>query len=100
MYILGYPLLAVVEILNALLFFYTLVIIASALVSWLRPNPHHPVVQILNRLTFPVYIKISRYVPRAGAIDLTPLAALLVIMFIQKGILPIFARIAHSLIGG
>ena len=100
MYIIGYPLLAVVEILNGLLFFYTLVIIASAVVSWLRPAHNHPVVNILNMLTFPVYMRLRRYVPKAGYIDLTPLAALLIIMFIQKGVLPIFARIAQSMIGG
>ena len=100
MYIIGYPLLAVVEILNAILFFYTLVIIGSAIVSWLRPNPGHPAVRILNMLTAPLYSRLRRYVPRAGYIDLTPLAALLAIMFIQKGILPIFARLAHNLIGG
>lgn len=99
MYIIGYPLLALVEIINGLLFMYTIIIIGSVIVSWLKPDPYHPAVRILTRLTEPLYMRIRRYMPRAGYIDLAPLAALLAIMFVQKGILPILARVAANLIG-
>lgn len=99
MYVLGHPLLALVDILDGFLFIYSIIIIASAVVSWLRPSPHHPAVRILNMLTLPLFMRLRRFVPRAGYIDLTPLAALLAIMFIRMGILPIFRTFALNLIG-
>lgn len=100
MYVIGYPLEALVRILDGLLFIYSIIIIASAVVSWLRPSPNHPAARILNMLTLPLYIRLRRYVPRAGYIDLTPLAALLGIMFIRMGILPIFYTFAERLTQG
>lgn len=99
MYVLGYPLIAVLNILNALLWLYSIVIIASVVASWLRVTPFHPAMRILNMLTEPVYLRLRRYMPNTGQIDLAPLAAILLIMLIQQGILPIFYRIGASLIG-
>lgn len=100
MYVLGYPLQAIVFIVDSLLFLYTIIIIASAVVSWLRLDPWHPVVQVLERLTHPCYRRVRPYLPRTGAIDLAPLAVLLLIMFIQQGILPIFERLAAQMVAG
>lgn len=100
MYVIGYPLQALAHIISTILFLYTIIIIASAVISWLRLDPWHPAVKILNKLTVPVYRRVRPYMPRTGRIDLTPLAVLLVIMFIQQGILPIIMRFAASLIGG
>ncbi len=100
MYTIGYPLLAVIQILDSILFLYTLLIIASAIVSWLRPDPYHPAIRILHKLTEPVYNRIRRYIPKTSQLDLAPLVALLAIMFIQQGILPIFNRIAEKMING
>ena len=98
MYILGYPLQAVVYIIDSILFLYTILIIASVVVSWLRLDPWHPAVRILSQLTTPVYRRVRPYLPRTGAIDLAPLAVLLLIMFVQQGILPIFYRFAANMV--
>lgn len=100
MYVIGYPLQALAQVIGAVLFIYTIVIIASVVVSWLRLDPWHPVVRVLHQLTAPVYRPVRRFMPRTGHIDLTPLAVLLLIMFIQQGVLPVITRFAHSLIGG
>lgn len=100
MYVIGYPLQALVQILSAVLFLYTIIIIASVVISWLRLDPWHPVVRVLHQLTAPVYRRVRRFLPRTGRIDLAPLGVLLAIMFIQQGILPIISRFAVSLIGG
>ena len=99
MFIFGYPLQALVYILNSVLFLYTIVIIASVVTSWLRLDPWHPVMRVLNQLTTPVYRRIRPFLPQTGQIDLTPLVVMLLIMFIQQGVLPIFLRLATHLIG-
>lgn len=98
MYILGYPLQALGHILGTILFLYTIIIIVSAIISWVRLDPWHPIVRLLNQLTNPVYQRIRPHLPRTGRVDLAPIIALLAIMFIQQGLLPVLMRFARHLI--
>ena len=97
MYVIGYPLAALADIVSSLLFFYMIIVIASAVVSWVNPDPLNPIVRFLRMMTEPVYEKLRPYIPVLGGLDLTPLAVLLVIAFVRLGILPIIAQFAHSL---
>lgn len=64
---------------------YKWVIIISALITWVNPDPSNPVVQILRRLTEPVYSFMRRYIPTAiGGIDLAPIIVIFAIIFIQQ----------------
>ncbi|HEX2859157.1 MAG TPA: YggT family protein [Alphaproteobacteria bacterium] len=98
MYVLGYPLLSAVTILDALLLIYTFVIIAHAVLSWINPDPSNPLVRILANLTEPVTDKVRSYIPLVGGLDLTPLVVILVIFFVRSGILPIISQFARDLI--
>jgi YggT family protein len=100
MYVLGMPLLAAVNILSSILTIYSFVVIAAVLISWVGPDPYNPVVRILRQLTEPVFSLIRRFTPRLGAIDLSPVVVLLIIMFIQQGIFPVLHRlITETLLG-
>ena len=92
MYAISYPLLAVVQIVDSLLYVYTLVLLAAVVLSWVNPDPTNPIVRILRQLTEPVFRRVRPYMPRTGMIDLTPLAVVFAIMFVQRGILPVIAR--------
>ncbi len=64
---------------------YKWVVIISALITWVQPDPSNPVVQILYRLTEPVYSFIRRYIPTSvGGIDLSPIIIIFAIMFLQQ----------------
>ena len=64
---------------------YKWVIIVSALITWVNPDPSNPVVQILHRLTDPVYSKIRKYIPTTlGGIDLSPIIIIFSIIFLQQ----------------
>ncbi len=61
-------------ILNNLVLVYMWVIIIAALLTWVRPDPYNPVVQLLYRLTQPAYALLRRYIPTMfNGIDLSPL---------------------------
>lgn len=63
---------------------YKWVIIISALLSWVNPDPYNPIVQMLYRLTEPAYRFIRRLVPTAfGGIDLAPIILIFVLIFIE-----------------
>ncbi len=98
MYALAHPLIALVSIISGLLTLYTWVIIASALLTWVNPDPFNPIIRILRGLTEPAFNLVRPYVPTVGAVDLAPIAVILGIMFVQQGLLPIIAQFAHGLL--
>ena len=51
MFVLGNILFAVARVLDTLLTLYFWVVIISALLTWVRPDPYNPVVRTLNALT-------------------------------------------------
>lgn len=57
---------------------YIWVIIISALLSFVNPDPFNPVVQILRRLTNPAYELVRRFIKTSfGGIDLAPLVIII-----------------------
>ena len=70
MFVLGNILFAVARVLDTLLSLYFWVVIISALLTWVRPDPYNPVVRTLNALTEPVLYRIRKWLPftyqRAG----------------------------------
>lgn len=68
-------------ILNNLIFLYMWVILIAAVLTWVRPDPYNPVVQLLYRLTQPAYAFVRRFIPTTfNGIDLSPL---IIIIFLQ-----------------
>jgi len=67
-----------------IIFLYKWVIIISALISWVQPDPSNPIVQMLYRLTEPAYSAIRRIVPTVfGGMDLAPLILIFALMFLE-----------------
>ena len=73
---------ALATILNYALSIASWLIIIRALLSWVNPDPYNPIVQFLNKTTEPMLEPFRRIIPVHNiGIDLSPLAALLVIWF-------------------
>ena len=83
MFILSNVLQALAVILDYVLWLYMWIIIARALISWVNPDPWNPIVQFLQRVTEPVLYPIRRRTRFAMGIDLSPIIALLIIIFLQ-----------------
>ena len=89
---------AVANILSIIVNVYTWIIIAAALVSWVRPDPSSPVVQLLYRLTEPVYSFIRRYIKtNFNGIDFAPLIVLLALQFLSQFLIRLLFVFAASL---
>lgn len=75
---------SVLTILFSIIFLYKWVVIISALLTWVRPDPHNPIVQMLYRLTEPAYTFIRRYIPTVfNGIDLAPLILIFALIFLE-----------------
>ncbi len=70
---------AIVQTLHTVMNLYIWIVIIAALLSFVRPDPHNPVVQILYRLTEPVLDFIRRKMPFVvfSGVDLSPLVVIL-----------------------
>jgi YggT family protein len=68
---------------NVALIVYVWIIIIRALISWVHPDPNNPFIIFLNRITDPVLGLARRITPSTGRIDLSPLVAILVLIFIR-----------------
>jgi YggT family protein len=76
---------AIVTTLIMMLELYKWVVIISALITWVNPDPSNPIVQMLRRLTEPVYSFIRRYIPTIiGGMDLAPIIVIFGIFFLQQ----------------
>jgi YggT family protein len=101
MILLGNLLLAVAEIVNALLNVYYWVVIIAALISWVNPDPYNPVVRFLRIVTEPVMRPIRRLIGhRLGPIDISPIIVIFAIIFIQKFLVRSIIEIAYKIKGG
>lgn len=86
--------IGLLSILNGVLSVYMWVIIIAALLTFVRPDPFNPVVQILYRLTNPAYALVRRFIPTMfNGIDLAPLVIIIGLQIVQ-----VFIRaIIHAL---
>lgn len=77
---------ALVQTIHTVLNLYIWIIIISALLSFVRPDPYNPIVQILNRLTEPVLDFIRHKMPFVvfSGIDLSPLVIILGLQLIDN----------------
>jgi YggT family protein len=83
MFIVGNLFGALAEIVNAILEIYTWMIIISALISWVNPDPYNPIVRFLYNVTEPVLSPIRRRIGTFGGFDVSPVIVLLAITFIK-----------------
>ncbi len=78
-----------VPLLVHLLDVYSLVVIASAIISWFPGAADNPIGRVLRALTEPVYAIIHKVLDpsKTGGIDLSPLIVLVVLQFLKKTLL-------------
>ena len=83
MFVVGNTLLGLATVLDYALSFYSWIIIARALISWVNPDPWNPIVQFLTRATEPILAPVRRRLGLGMGIDLSPLIVIAVIWFLQ-----------------
>lgn len=104
MYFVGNFLVAFAHFLRSLLGFYEIVVIASIVISWIRPNPHSPIVRqilsIIIRLTEPVFRWIRSKLPSAlnnTGLDFSPIFLFLALYFFDTWIITSLLTLGYSL---
>ena len=98
MFIFGNVILGIAKVLDVALNIYMWVIIIRALLSWVNPDPYNPIVQFLTRITEPVLRPIRKLAPpyKIG-VDLSPLIAVLIVIFLQYALINTLYRIGRAM---
>ncbi len=69
---------------------FIVALFVQAILSWVNPDPNHPVSSLLRSLTFPILRPIKKHMPSMGGLDLSTLVALIGLMFIKRLVLSLF----------
>jgi len=84
MFILGNFIRALAEVINIGLTLFMWIVVASAVLSWVRPDPYNPIVRFINQVTEPLFYQIRRRIPSAfGGIDFAPMIVILGVVFLR-----------------
>ena len=99
MYVVGYFLMAVANIMNFVLWVFMWIVIARAILSWVSPDPYNPIVRFIHNVTEPVLYQIRTRIPvNFGGIDLSPIIVILVIYLVQNWIIKSLIVYSKSLL--
>lgn len=95
-------------VIDIVLTFLWIAIIANAILSWLfafdvvnyRNRFVYQVATLLDRVTSPILAPLRRIIPSLGGIDITPIIALIAIQGLQTFIIPALYSMSLNLVGG
>ena len=73
-----------------------ILIIARIIVSWLAPDSFNPIVQFITQITEPILAPFRRLPLQIGMFDLSPIAALFVVMLAQRVLVGILVSLANQ----
>lgn len=86
MFIVSNFITALAHVLSVVLTFCYWLILIRALISWVNPDVHNPIVQFLYKTTEPILYPIRKMLPFSlkMSIDISPIVAFLLIMFLRS----------------
>jgi len=88
---------AVASLLSVILTILYWLILIRALISWVNPDPYNPVVQFLYKATEPILYPIRKILNLQVGIDLSPIIAFLIIIFLRSFLVKTFLDISLRL---
>jgi YggT family protein len=98
MFVLGNLVYALANVVDIALSIYMWIVIVSALISWVNPDPFNPIVRFLYGITEPLFNFVRRHLPLPQmGIDFSPLIVLLAIVFLQQFLVKTLLQIAAAL---
>lgn len=99
MFVVSNFLTAFARVLDVLFTIMYWMILIRALLSWVSPDPFNPIVQFLYKATEPILSPLRRMLPFSlkFGIDISPIIAFLVIMFLKSFLVTTLIEFAFRL---
>jgi YggT family protein len=80
-------------LINLLFGSYILAIFARVFLSLMQFDAYHPVMRFLYRITEPLLAPLRSRIPPIGMIDVSPMAALLILWILERLIITLLVRL-------
>ena len=91
-------LIALATVIDIALVSLMFITIARAVLSWVSPDPYNPIVRFIHNVTEPVLYRIRRRVPMMfGGMDFSPIAVILIIIFLRIFVVESLKGLAGSM---
>jgi YggT family protein len=68
---------------------YSFLILARVLLSWVNVSPYHPAAAFIVEVTEPILRPLRNIIPPLGMMDLSPIAALILLQILESLVLSI-----------
>ncbi len=95
---LGLVFLQLGGLISGLINVYIWVVVITALLSFVNPDPYNPIVQFLYRVTNPAYSFVRRFIKTSfGGLDLAPLVIIIGLQVLVIFLNFIFSTLAKAL---
>lgn len=98
MFAIGHLLQTLGSLLHFLLQIAILLFIVRAVMSWFQPDPRNTIVAFIAGVTDPVLNRLRRILPPLGAVDLSPLVAILICWFLDGFLVPSLKDMGYHLL--
>ncbi|OBV29748.1 hypothetical protein BKN38_01290 [Helicobacter sp. CLO-3] len=88
---------ALAQTLHMLIWAYMWIIIIAVFLSWVRPDPSNPIVQVIYRLSYPLLDFVRRKLPFLviNGIDLSPLVVVILLQVIDQVLMQVLLQLAR-----
>lgn len=87
MVIVGRALMSLAEVLKLGIDIYQILILAAVIMTWVRPDPYHPLVRFVVQSTEPVFKWIRARLPQSffsSGIDISPIILFFALSFLEN----------------
>jgi len=88
---------AIAELVSLWINIYIFGIIILAVISWINPMGYNPIVGLLGQLTNPIMQPIRRFIPPMSGLDLSPMFALFVLIFVKMAFVDYLVHLFKNL---
>lgn len=83
-----------IQLVQLVFWIYIGAILIQVVLSWVNPYQHHPLQTVLYSLTEPIMRPIRQVLPPIGGLDLSPMAAILLLYVLMMLVMPPLQHIA------
>lgn len=85
---LGALLWAIPDLINLIINIFLFAVFIRVILSWVNPDPYHPGVTLLEKLTDPLMRRAQRILPPISGLDLSPILVVVGLMLLKMLLLP------------
>jgi YggT family protein len=91
-------LIALATVIDIALVALMFITIARAVLSWVSPDPYNPIVRFIHNVTEPILYRIRKRLPMMyGGMDFSPIAVILIIIFLRIFVVESLKGLAASM---